>query len=505
MVSTKKVLLIIMLVALLAVSLVFVTSCKRNETPEEPLSALKFNPNSIQLYAGNSAIAQLQGLADGEVVVSWISNDTDVVTVSDAGEITAVDVGSTTVKAITDLDRFALISVTVKDNNNLLIPAITFNSTSLTLAVNDQYQLQPQLTFDGIAVDGTFTWQSTNSQVAMVTNGNINAVGVGSATIVCQATHNGQSVTAKVYLSVTESGYYFCADYQNKQIWQGDTFELTLSQTIGDQTTQIENVTFKSSTVRVADVNKNTFKAISGGDTTITATFERNGITYECKTIVHVYGEYNVSIYALGKRDHTIRGVMYGEKVTLELTNPVKNRAIKCWYVDGERIEGNSFSMLDKHVVVTAKYVNETEGDFTKYLTEGNLLKNPAEVVFNKAVKTDINGKTNTDGNYVTLSNAVEGGSSVQLNLDEGIVITEDAYFVVRAYVPAITKLYFGTGNTVRRTYGETDADYSIDTGCWTEIKVPLTDFGAVDSLLNNVSIGLTGSYVYIDYVMFVY
>lgn len=505
MVSTKKVLLVIMLVALLAVSLVVATSCKPDEEPE-PLSALKFSPNSIQLYAGNSAIAQLQGLADGEKVVSWVSNDTDVATVSDAGEITAVGVGSTTVKATTNNDRFALVSISVKDNNNQLIPAITFNSTSLTLPVYDQFQLQPQLTFDGVAVDGTFTWQSTNTDVATVTNGSINAVGVGSATILCQATYNGQSVTSKVYVSVAESGYYFCADYQNKQIWQGDTFELTLSQTIGDQTTQIENVTFKSETVRVADVvNGNTFKAISGGDATITATFEHNGVTYKCKTVVHVYGEYSVSVYALGKRDHTIRGVMYGEKVTLELNKPVKNRAIKCWYVDGERIEGNSFTMLDKNVDVTAKYVNETEGDFTKYLTEGNLLKNPAEATFNKEVKKDKNGETNTDGNYVTLTNAVDGGSSVQLNLDEGIVITEDAYFTMCIYVPAITKLYLGTGNTVRRTYGATDADFIIDTGCWTEIQVPLTVFGAVDSLLNNISIGLTGSYVYIDYVMFVY
>lgn len=505
MVSTKKVLLVIMLVALMAVSLVVATSCKHNQD-SEPLSPLKFNPNSIQLYAGNSVIPQLQGLVDSEKVISWQSNDTDVATVSDAGEITAVAVGYTTVKATTDLYRIALISVTVKDGDFIAIPRVTLNVSTLTLAVNDQYQLQPQLTFDGTAVDGTFTWQSTNTDVATVANGNINAVGIGSATILCQATYNNQSTTAKLYVSVTESGFYFCADYQNKQIWQGDIIELTLSQTIGDQTTQIENVTYKSSKDNVAYITSNNqLVANSGGDATITATFEHNGQSYECKTTVHVYGKYAVTVYALGKRDHTIRGKMYGDKITLELNNPVKNRAIKCWYVDGERIEGNSFTMLDKAVEVTAKYVNETEGNFTTYLTDGALLQVSAESSFVKAVKTDKNNNTNTDGNYVTLTNGTTGGSSVQLNLDEGIVITADAYVLVRAYVPAATKLYFGTGNTVRRTYASKDADFTLTTGCWEDIQIPLTVFAQEGSLLNNLSIGLTGSYVYIDYVRFVY
>ena len=52
-----------------------------------------------------------------------------------------------------------------------------------------------------------------------------------------------------------------------------------------------------------------------------------------------------------------MRGLLYGETVTLSLLNPIDGREVKCWYVNGEKLEGNTFSMLDENVVAIAKQV----------------------------------------------------------------------------------------------------------------------------------------------------
>ncbi len=505
MISAKKAFIVIMLAVVAVLSLVLV-ACMPEGSTQEDLPALKFNPNSVELYAGNSAVVQIEGLAEGETVVEWVSNDEDVATFSSSGEITAVSVGNTTVKAITDKERIALVSVVVKDSSLFVVPSLSLGMSNATLAVGDTFTFYPQLTFDGQSVVGSFVWQTTNSAVVTVADGVITAVGTGSATVVCQASFNNQTTTSSVVVSVTEGGYYFCADYEGREIWKGDEIELTVSQTINGETTPVQGVTYKSSRYAVGIIADNKFIASGGGDTVVTATFERDGVEYSCQTTVHVYGTFNVVIYSLGKRDQTIRNKMYGDKITLELKKPVANRAIKCWYVNGEPIEGNTFIMPDGAVTAYAKHVNETEGDFSLYLSDGKLLQTQPEVLFQNAVKTDSKGNTNTDGNYVLVSNGSTGGSSLQLNLDEGIVITENAYVVFRVYLSSSTvKLYFGTGNTVRSTYSADGTGFAVESNCWTDVKVPLTTFGEVNTLLNNISFGLTGSSVYIDYVMFVY
>lgn len=508
MVLSKKKLLVITLVVLSLLCLAL-GACVTNppDDDDDAPEMLKLNPNSVSLYVGNTAKSDVIGLQEGETVTDWLSNNETVATVDSNGIITAVAPGQTTVRATSSTERIALVKVTVLDNSFLVVPYVKLNQTALNLVVGGEYELQPQLTYDGQPVSGTFVWKTTDPAVVTVEDGAITAVGKGSATVVCQASYDGQTTTASVLVSVTESGYYFCADYAGREIWQGDEIELSVSQTIDGETTPVQGVTYKSSRYSVGMIVDGKFVASGGGDTVVTATFEHDGTEYTCKTTVHVYGTFNVVIYSLGKRDQTIRGKMYGDKITLELKKPVANRAVKCWYVNGERIDGNTFTMPDEAVTVYAKHVNETEGDFSVYMTDGNLLQSQPEILFQKAVKTDSKGNTNTDGNYVLVTNGSTGGSSLQFNLDEGIVITEDAYVVCRVYlVGSAAKLYFGTGNTVRRTYStDGSTDFSVVSGCWTDVKVPLTTFGNVNTLLNNISFGLTGSSVYVDYVMFVY
>lgn len=525
MVSTKKLLVIVALAIMLTlcVCLAACQTCQHNfadgvctkcgqadpDYDESQRIPLKLNPNSVSLYAGNTVVVQIEGLADGETIASWASADADIATVDSNGVVTAVAVGETTIKATTGTERIALASVTVLDNSFVLVPCIKINETALNIAVGGEYTLQPQLTYGGQAVTGTTSWTSTNPSVATVENGIVKAVGNGSATVVCQASYEGQTTTAKVGVTVAESGYYFCADYANLEIWQGDTVQLSISQTVNGETTQIPNVEYKSSSTYATITASGQLTVKKGEDLVITATFEHDGTTYTCETPLHVYGKHTVKIYLLAETkqtpEFTLQNKLYGEKITLNVSTP-NNRTIKCWYINGERINGNTFIMPDADVEARVKLVNETEGDFTTYFSEGALLGAQPEVLLQNSVKKDSFGNQNIDGNYVLITNSSEGGSSVQFNLDEGVVITKTATVILRVYIPSTSvKLYFGVGNTVKRTVGASGADYTVATGRWTDIKVPLTALGTENTLLNNFSIGLTGSSIYIDYIMLKY
>lgn len=231
--------------------------------------------------------------------------DVTIATVDSNGVVTAVAVGETTIKATTGTERIALASVTVLDNSFVLVPCIEINETALNIAVGGEYTLQPQLTYGGQAVTGTISWTSTNPSVATVENGIVKAVGNGSATVVCQASYEGQTTTAKVGVTVAESGYYFCADYANLEIWQGDTVQLSISQTVNGETTQIPNVEYKSSSTYATITASGQLTVKKGEDLVITATFEHDGTTYTCETPLHVYGKHTVKIYLLAETKQT--------------------------------------------------------------------------------------------------------------------------------------------------------------------------------------------------------
>lgn len=515
LVLTKTKLIAIIVAAVLLVggattAIVLVTNSNQQQPQEPTLPALRLNPNSVELYTGNTASSAIEGLSEGERVVSWFSNNEQVATVDGNGVITAVGTGSTTVRATTDIDRIALVRVDVKDNSMLLIPLVTLNAQSITLNVGNEYVATATLTYDGQPVQGELRWTTTDVNVATVQDGIVTAVGEGSATIVCTATYDNQSATASLGVSVTPAGYSFCPDYQRREIWQGDSFELSISQTIDGVTSVVEGVTYTTNNSAVARINNGVLTARSGGDVNITASFEHNGVSYKEVTQLHVYGKYAVSVYKLGyattNKDHTIRGKMYGDKITLELEEPVKGRDIKCWYVNGERIEGNTFIMPDEPVIAYAKLVNETEGNFIKYFSEGSLLSGKCTMQYVTETLTDKNNNANHDGNYVKLSNASTGGSSLTFNLEEGIVIGSEASIKINVYFAnSSTELCFGVGNTLKRTYSPKSSSFKVDSGVWTELVIPTMAFGSSGTLLNNITIGVKGSYVLVDYIMPVY
>lgn len=132
--------------------------------------------------------------------MKWTSSDKEVAEVDDTGMVTVKKIGVTTitVKPVYNPNgAYAQCVLTVKDDP---ITNIRTDVTSLTMIRGQSYEVKVTLTPTN-PTDSTLKWTSSKPSVATVNNGHINAVGVGTATIMVQG---GQANPVMIEVSVRE-------------------------------------------------------------------------------------------------------------------------------------------------------------------------------------------------------------------------------------------------------------------------------------------------------------
>ena len=132
--------------------------------------------------------------------VEWKSDDTGVATVNENGKVTAVGLGTTTITVTTtDGDFKDICTVTVTEPPTVSVTSVTLDKTSLALDVGGSDTLTATVEPDN-ATTKTVTWSTSNENVATVDqNGNVKAVGAGTATITAVASDgSGKTATCEV-------------------------------------------------------------------------------------------------------------------------------------------------------------------------------------------------------------------------------------------------------------------------------------------------------------------
>jgi uncharacterized protein YjdB len=136
--------------------------------------------------------------------VSWGSSSTSVATVSSAGLVTAVSVGTATITVTTeDGSRTATCAVTVTAAV-ISVTGVSLDKTTLSLALNATQQLTATVS-PADAANKAVTWSSSNTSIATVSStGLVKAVAAGTATITV-TTQNGNK-TATCTVTVSKAG-----------------------------------------------------------------------------------------------------------------------------------------------------------------------------------------------------------------------------------------------------------------------------------------------------------
>ena len=193
---------------LLCAAIVFATGCsKDDDSTSTPVSVsgvtLDKTTLSIDVGGTSTLIATVSPDNAADKSVAWSSDKTDIATVTDAGVVAGVAVGTATITVTSaDGEKVATCQVTVT--------AATIAVISITLDGDKSISVGEKATpvatiLPTNATNKTVTWSSSNTAVATInaTTGEVTAIAKGETTITATSTSN-PTVTATCKVKVEE-------------------------------------------------------------------------------------------------------------------------------------------------------------------------------------------------------------------------------------------------------------------------------------------------------------
>lgn len=133
--------------------------------------------------------------------LTWSSSDTGVATVDSNGKVTAKAAGTATITATAASGITAACEITVSDEV-IEVTAVTLDRTKATVKVGKSLQLTATIEPSG-ATDQKLEWTSSDSDIAIVTDGRVTGVAPGEVTITVKTT-NGKTATCTINVEKTK-------------------------------------------------------------------------------------------------------------------------------------------------------------------------------------------------------------------------------------------------------------------------------------------------------------
>lgn len=133
--------------------------------------------------------------------ISWSSSDPGVATVDANGRVTAKGAGTATITGTAASGATVTLVVTVSDQV-IEVTAVTLDKTAATVKVGKSLQLTATIEPSG-ATDQKLEWTSSDSDIAIVTNGRVTGVAPGDVTITVKTT-NGKTATCTITVENTK-------------------------------------------------------------------------------------------------------------------------------------------------------------------------------------------------------------------------------------------------------------------------------------------------------------
>ena len=167
------------------------------------------------------------------------------------------------------------------------VTGISVSPTSLTLTEGEHSQITATITPNN-ATNKNVSWSSSNTNVATVSNGTVNAVAPGNATITATSEDGNYTATCTVTVNampiVNVTGVTL--NKANTTIEVGGSE--TLVATVAPNNATNKAVTWTSSNTSIATVSNGVINAVAAGNTTITVTTVDGGFTDTCAVEVVV-------------------------------------------------------------------------------------------------------------------------------------------------------------------------------------------------------------------------
>lgn len=272
---------------------------------EKEITNLTLN-NQSTFYVGDtyhlSAIYEPVDATDKLIV--WSSDNNDVVTVSEDGNLVCKKYGTATIKASTSYDR-------ISKNENILVydhtTGVELNKKNIEMIVGDATEIIAS-TLPLNSSDGKVSWYSSNEKVATIdNNGNIIAHQAGNCTITCITTDRNYKETCNVKVTQPATGIELNPKtYTFKGI--GKTLQLVAN--ILPEDASNKDVTWTSSDNSVCVVSNGFVVSVGYGKSIVTATSVDGSYKATCDINVEedVNGISNIKVSTENYKIYTLDG-----------------------------------------------------------------------------------------------------------------------------------------------------------------------------------------------------
>ena len=271
-----------------------------------PVTSVTIDGSTSVSVGGTTELTADYGGASA--TVSWTSSNPAVAIVDSDGNVTGVSAGTAVITvSVTDSlgnTRIANCVVTVSAN---LVESIKMQGT-MNLQVGGSGILTPEVGPD-TADNRNVIWSTSNSNVAIVVNGTVTAVGPGTATITATAA-DGSGVSANCVVTVSKVSVE-SVTLSSRALTLNVGGSSILTATVTPDNVEDRSVVWMSSDSRVATVVDGVVTAVGPGTATITVSTVDGGKTATCT--VTVRGE-----IAGIELDRSSVSMTAGDSVTLE-------------------------------------------------------------------------------------------------------------------------------------------------------------------------------------------
>ena len=247
-------------------------------------TSISFDTSSITLNEGQeqNLTATFNPDNAADKTLKWTSSDENVAKVDETGKVTAISKGTATIKATaTDgSGKYASCFVTVKR----LVSSIQLNKTSLTLYGGETETIIATVT-PSDASNTRIDWTSSNRKVAVVSDGVIDGMAIGT-TIITASAKDGSGVSATCEVEVKQPITSITLSKASLSLIIGG--EETLSYSILPDNADDKTLIWSSSDYSIADIDQTgRITAKAKGKATIQVTaLHGSGVTASCNIVV---------------------------------------------------------------------------------------------------------------------------------------------------------------------------------------------------------------------------
>ena len=249
------------------------------------VTGVEVDPEELYLVEGTSAQVKATVAPENatDKNVTWTSGSTEVATVDENGNVTAVKAGEATITVTTkDGGKTAACKVTVTAKP-VPVTGVKLDKAELTLKEGESVTLTATVEPVG-ATNKKVSWSSNNASVASVdAEGKVTAVSSGEAAIIV-TTEDGDH-TATCIVTVLKRVTGVTLDKTSITIVKGGTAKLTA--TVTPYSAADKNVTWKSSDEKIATVDESgNVLGVGFGTTSVAVTTDDGGFTAACEVRV---------------------------------------------------------------------------------------------------------------------------------------------------------------------------------------------------------------------------